>query len=95
LTTRLILSHRTGFANWRWLSGSKKLEFAFEPGTKYQYSGEGLEYLRRAIEKKFNRPIEELAQELIFKPLAMSDTRFFWDAGMNESFRGCASRCAS
>jgi CubicO group peptidase (beta-lactamase class C family) len=85
LTTRVILSHRTGFANWRWLNESKKLEFAFEPGTKYQYSGEGLEYLRRAIEKKFNRPIEELARELIFKPLGMADTRFFWDAGMNES----------
>ena len=85
LTTRVILSHRTGFANWRWLNESKKLEFAFEPGTKYQYSGEGLEYLRRAIEKKFDRPIEQLADELIFKPLGMSDTRFYWDAGLNES----------
>ena len=85
LTTRIILSHRTGFANWRWLNESKKLEFASEPGTKYQYSGEGLEYLRKALEKKFNRPIENLAQELIFKPLGMSDTRFFWDAGVNES----------
>ena len=45
LTTRLVLSHRTGFANWRWLNKSKKLEFDFEPGTKYQYSGEGLEYM--------------------------------------------------
>lgn len=85
LTTRIILSHRTGFANWRWLNESKKLEFAFEPGTKYQYSGEGLEYLRKAVEKKFNQPIEKLAHELIFKPLGMPDTRFFWDAGMNES----------
>lgn len=85
LTTRLILSHRTGFANWRWLNKSKKLEFGFEPGTKYQYSGEGLEYLRRALEKKFNKPIEKLADELIFRPLKMRDTRFFWDAGMDES----------
>lgn len=85
LTTRLILSHRTGFSNWRWLNKSKKLEFGFEPGMKYQYSGEGLEYLRKALEKKFNKPIEKLADELIFKPLEMRDTRFFWDAGMNEA----------
>ena len=85
LTTRLILSHRTGFLNWRRLSKSKQLEFTFEPGTKYQYSGEGLEYLRKALEKKFKKPIEKLADELIFKPLGMSDTRFVWDANMDES----------
>jgi CubicO group peptidase (beta-lactamase class C family) len=85
LTTRLILSHQTGFSNWRWLNKSKKLEFDFEPGTKYQYSGEGLEYLRRAIEKKFNKPIEKLAEELIFKPLGMRDTQFVWDMNMDES----------
>lgn len=85
LTTRLILSHRTGFANWRWLNESKKLEFGFEPGTKYQYSGEGLEYLRRALENKFQKPVERLAQELIFRPLGMKDTRFFWDEGMKET----------
>src|ERR1051325_9990540 len=83
LTARLVLSHRTGFANWRWLNKSKKLEFAFEPGTKYQYSGEGFEYLRKALEKKFNEPLETLADELIFRPLGMRDTRFTWDAKMD------------
>ena len=85
LTARFVLSHRTGFANWRWLNKSKKLEFAFEPGTKYQYSGEGFEYLRKALERKFNQPLEKLADELIFKPLGMHDTRFTWDAKMDET----------
>jgi CubicO group peptidase (beta-lactamase class C family) len=85
LTTRLVLSHQTGFPNWRWLTKSKKLEFVIEPGTKYQYSGEGFEYLRKALEKKFKRPIEELANDLIFKPLQMRDTRFVWDAAGIES----------
>jgi len=85
LTARLVLSHQTGFPNWRWLSKSKKLEFEFEPGTKYQYSGEGFEYLRKALENKFKTPLDKLADELIFKPLEMRDTRFFWDAAMNES----------
>ncbi len=85
LTTRIVLSHQTGFANWRWLNKSKKLEFAFEPGTKYQYSGEGLEYLRKALENKFKQPIEKLAEKWIFAPLYMRDTLFVWDAKMNES----------
>ena len=54
LTTRLVLSHQTGFPNWRWLTKSKKLEFVIEPGTKYQYSGEGFEYLRKALRTNSN-----------------------------------------
>jgi len=81
LTTRHVLTHRSGFPNWR----SSKLEFMADPGTKVNYSGEGLEYLRRALEKKFNEPLERLAQKHLFQPYAMTDTRFFWDASMDES----------
>lgn len=80
LTTRLILSHQTGFPNWRWMNKDKKLSFQFEPGTQYQYSGEGMEYLRKALEKKFNRSLQQLADELIFQPLHMTDTRYVWSA---------------
>jgi len=79
LTTRLILSHQTGFPNWRWMNKDKKLDFEFEPGTKYQYSGEGFEYLRKAIEKKFHKNLEELAQEYVFQPLDMKDTSYIWN----------------
>jgi len=77
LTTRHVLTHQSGFPNWR---GANKLEFMAEPGTKVNYSGEGLEYLRRALEKKFNEPLERLAQKHLFQPYGMKDTRFFWDA---------------
>jgi len=85
LTTRLILSHQTGFPNWRWMNESKKLNFQFEPGTKYQYSGEGMEYLRKALEKKFNKSLQQLANELIFQPTKMSDTRYIWDKNVDTS----------
>lgn len=85
LTTRLVITHQSGFLNWRSMSGSKKLEFTFDPGTKVNYSGEGLEYLRRALEKKFNQPLEQLAKKHLFQPYGMNDTRFFWDASMDES----------
>jgi CubicO group peptidase (beta-lactamase class C family) len=85
LTTRLILSHQTGFPNWRWLNDDKKLNFQFDPGTKYQYSGEGMEYLRKALENKFNKSLEQLANELIFQPLKMTDTRYVWDKNIDTS----------
>lgn len=83
LTTRLILSHQTGFPNWRYMNENKKLNFQFDPGAKYQYSGEGMEYLRKALEKKFNKSLQELANELIFQPLKMKDTRYVWDKNVD------------
>jgi CubicO group peptidase (beta-lactamase class C family) len=85
LTTRIILSHQTGFPNWRGNNEEAKLSFEFEPGTKHQYSGEGYEYLRKALEKKFKKSLEQLASELIFKPLKMKDTRFIWDEKMDST----------
>jgi CubicO group peptidase (beta-lactamase class C family) len=85
LTTRIILSHQTGFPNWRGNNTDGKLSFDFEPGTKYQYSGEGYEYLRKALENKFDKSLEQLAGELIFMPLNMKDTRFFWNNEMDST----------
>lgn len=79
LTTRHVLTHQTGFDNWRRMSKDGKLTFNFEPGTKCNYSGEGYEYLRTAIELKFNMPFEELVDSLIFKPLGMNSSSFLWD----------------
>jgi len=76
LTTRHVLAHTTGFPNWRWNLPSKKLDFEAAPGTRYGYSGEGFEYLRKALEKKFRKPLNELAKELLFTKLGMPDTDY-------------------
>jgi CubicO group peptidase (beta-lactamase class C family) len=80
LTTRLVLSHQSGFPNWR----RGKLAFEFEPGTKFQYSGEGFEYLRRAIERKFQKPLGKIAEQLLFAPLGMKDTGYQWTDAMDQ-----------
>lgn len=79
LTTRIILSHQTGFPNWRDQAPSKKLFFIFEPGTRFGYSGEGYEYLRHAVESKFGKSLQQISDSLLFKPLGMKDTRYGWD----------------
>lgn len=83
ITTRIILSHQTGFPNWRWMNADKKLSFQFDPGTNFNYSGEGFEYLRKALEKKFNKSLQQLASELIFEPLKLKDTRYVWDKNVD------------
>tara|TARA_B100000809_G_scaffold266363_1_gene328727 strand:+ start:3543 stop:5057 length:1515 start_codon:yes stop_codon:yes gene_type:complete len=84
LTTRHILSHQTGFPNWRYLNADNKLAFEFTPGSKFQYSGEGFEFLRKALEKKFNKDLEKLAEEHLFTPLGMNNTHFYWNDKIDE-----------
>lgn len=85
LTTRHILSHQSGFPNWRYSNKSNKLTFQFSPGTQYRYSGEGVEYLRKALESKFEKSLNELATDLIFEPLSMDDTEYIWNTSVDET----------
>ena len=83
LTTRHVLAHRTGFLNWRWMHESKKLTFDFEPGTKFGYSGEGFEYLRKALESKFDLPFNDLCKKYVFKDYQMASSQFSWNDQIN------------
>lgn len=85
LTTRHILSHRSGFPNWRYLTDGGDLTFEFEPGSRFQYSGEGFEYLRNALESKLGTTLSALASEYLFEPLSMTNTSFTWHEGIDEA----------
>jgi len=79
LKTRHILNHTTGFKNWRRMYDDKKLAFDFEPRTKFQYSGEGFEYLHKALEAKFKTTFEQLVDSLFFKPNNMANSSLVWN----------------
>ena len=61
VTARHVLSHSSGFPNWRGEKG-EALVPAFEPGSKFQYSGEGYVYLSRVIEKVADKPFCEVVR---------------------------------
>jgi CubicO group peptidase (beta-lactamase class C family) len=84
LTPRLVLSHQTGFKNWRYLEKNNKLGFDAAPGARFGYSGEGFEYLRKALENKFKMKMEALSDSLILRPLKMQDTRHAWTKDIDE-----------
>jgi CubicO group peptidase (beta-lactamase class C family) len=55
------------------------LKFDFAPGERFGYSGEGYEYLRRALEAKFKMSLNRLTDSVLFRPNHLTDTRFIWD----------------
>lgn len=86
ITARMCLAHTTGFANWRFLESDKKLRVNSIPGTKYGYSGEGFVYLQVVLEKLTGKGLEELAQEIVFKPLQMKNSSYEWQKRFEKDF---------
>ncbi len=79
ITARILLSHTSGFANWRAFEDDRKLKIHFEPGSRYAYSGEGIILLQVVIEAVTRQSLKELMQTRVFKPLGMTRTSMVWE----------------
>lgn len=92
ITARMCLNHSTGFPNWRWITPMGEFDpegdirFLFDPGTRYSYSGEGMNLLQYVVEDITGKGLEELAQERIFKPLGMNMTSYVWQERFENSY---------
>jgi CubicO group peptidase (beta-lactamase class C family) len=80
ITARMILSHTSGLPNWR--KGSEEnespLPIYFKPGTKFNYSGEGIYYLQRVVEHITNESLESFSKQTLFDNLGLESTSFVW-----------------
>jgi CubicO group peptidase (beta-lactamase class C family) len=74
ITARMLLSHTAGFPNFRALNRDRKLNINFDPGSRFAYSGEGVQLLQLAIETITGRPLQDLMYEKVFQPLNMTRT---------------------
>jgi CubicO group peptidase (beta-lactamase class C family) len=74
ITARMLLSHTSGFPNFRGLNPDLKLNINFDPGSRYAYSGEGMLLLQFVVETVTKRPLKDLMQDRVFQPLGMSRT---------------------
>ena len=89
VTVRHVLSHSSGFPNWRYVDRGKPepaLEPAFPPGSKFQYSGEGYFYLQRILEQITGLGFGEVLRELVMKPAGMASSAIVWDPATLERF---------
>ena len=76
ITARFVLSHRTGFPNWR--GDGNPLTIHFTPGERFSYSGEGYVYLQRVVEQIEGKPLNDVMNELVFTPLGMTSSSYVW-----------------
>jgi len=79
-TPRMLLSHTSGLLNWRWINPDKKLTLNFAPGTRYVYSGEGIQLVQLLVEERSGRPLGELMQQRVFDRFGMKHSSMTWRA---------------
>ena len=77
ITARIVLSHRTGFPNWP--GDGKPLVIHFTPGERFSYSGAGMVFLQKAVEKITGKPLNDYLQDAVFTPLGMKHSSYVWD----------------
>jgi len=78
LTPRILLDHTTGFPNFRFLNRDGKLDFKFDPGTRYAYSGEGINLLQFVLETGIGLDVGQEMQRRIFDRFDMKRTSMTW-----------------
>jgi CubicO group peptidase (beta-lactamase class C family) len=78
LTLRILLTHTSGFANFRWLEDDGKLRFHYDPGTRYGYSGEGFYIAQLVLEQALGLDVGREMQTRIFDRFDMKRTSMQW-----------------
>ena len=86
LTARMLLSHTSGFPNYRAFEEDRKLRIHFEPGSRFAYSGEGILLLQLVVETITKKPLEELMQQHVFRPFGMTRTGMVWQDRFDSDF---------
>jgi CubicO group peptidase (beta-lactamase class C family) len=87
ITPRMCLTHSTGFQNFAFQEPDRKLRIHFEPGTRYNYSGEGLSLLQFVVEhgrrtQGLGVDVGDLAKA-DFDRLGMTRTSLVWRNGQD------------
>jgi CubicO group peptidase (beta-lactamase class C family) len=86
LTLRILLSHTSGFPNWRAFEDDRKLKIHFEPGTRYAYSGEGIDLAQFVVETVTAKSLTALMEEQLFRPVRMTRTSMVWEPRFESDF---------
>jgi CubicO group peptidase (beta-lactamase class C family) len=77
-----LLNHTSGLPNWT----SGPLAIRFEPGERWQYSGEGYVLLQAVMEAATGMGLAAYMHEHVFHPLGMRDSSLVW----NDAYAGRA-----
>jgi CubicO group peptidase (beta-lactamase class C family) len=84
ITARHVLSHSSGLVNWR--QPDEPFTPMFDPGSRFSYSGEGIYYLQRCVEKITGIGFEQFIQDRTMKPLGMTSSTYLWCADASKRY---------
>jgi CubicO group peptidase (beta-lactamase class C family) len=90
ITARMVLTHTTGFPNWRkngWREGGP-LSVNFKPGTEYGYSGEAFLYLQRVVERLTGEPLTKFMQRVLLADIGMTASSYEFDEKRKQDYSG-------
>lgn len=77
LTARMLLSHTGGFPAFRVVNDDGRLDFKVDPGTRYAYSGEGINLLQFVLETGLKVDVGKLVHGH-FERLHLRRTALVW-----------------
>lgn len=77
ITAEHVLTHATGLRNWRF-DPKEELVAAFEPGSRWKYSGEGYVLLQRVVEHLAGKPLGLHLNGTVLPGLGMTKSTFTW-----------------
>ena len=83
ITPRMLLSHTGGFPNFRQSNKDLRLNINFKPGSRYAYSGEGMQLLQLVVETVAHKSLTDLMRARVFEPLGMNRTSMVSDSRLN------------
>lgn len=83
VTPRVLLSHSSSLLNFSFLEPDGKLRLHAEPGTQFQYSGEGINLVQFVLEQRLGKSMAELMDADLLQPLGMSRTIMAFRAGFD------------
>src|SRR5262245_47420404 len=100
ITARHVLTHTTGFQEWR--SGNNPLRINFTPGEKFMYSGEAYSYLQSVVTRLIGHvndndcatyeagfkvcgtDVDSYMQKNLLMPLGMRSSGYLWTRRIEE-----------
>ncbi len=85
LTPRMLLNHTPGFPNFRFLNPDQKLDFKFDPGSRYAYSGEGFNLMQFVLEEGLGMDVGKEMQRRVFERFGMTRTSMTWRDDFQEN----------
>lgn len=84
ITPRMLLDHTAGFPNFRFFTRQGtfdpkgKLTIEFEPGSRYAYSGEGINLMQFVLDHGLNVDTGELIQARVYDRFGMRGSGMVW-----------------